>query len=228
MARGVPGHAQHAGTGIGRMIDVCLITDRRRSRGRCVEEVVAAALSGGVGMVQIREKDLPTHELLALVRAILAQRGRARILVNDRIDVALAAGAQGVHLGAQSIPVAQARRIAPRLMIGYSAHALEEALAAERDGASFVTYSPIFQTTSEGGRHLTPRGLGSLSEVCRRLRIPVHALGGVTAARVPDVLSAGARGVAVVSAITEADDVSHAAREIVRFTRSLSPQEPSS
>jgi thiamine-phosphate pyrophosphorylase len=208
------------------MMEVTLITDRRRSRGRSTEEVVTAAIAGGVDRVQVREKDLPTRDLVALVRAIVAQRGGAAVLVNDRIDVALAAGAQGVHLGARTIPLAQARRIAPGLEIGYSAHYLEEALAAQRDGASFVTYSPVFETASEGGRHLDPRGLARLAEVCHRLQIPVHALGGVTASRIPGVLAAGARGVAVVSAITQAEDVERAAREMVRLARSPDPIEP--
>jgi len=210
------------------LAEVLLITDRTRSRGRPVEAVVAAAVRGGVRMVQVREKDLPPRALLDLVRAVLRAAseasggaGSVRVFVNDRLDVALAAGAQGVHLGASTIPVAAARRIAPRLAIGYSAHALDEALEAERDGADFVAFGPVFETASPSAK-APPRGLARLSEVCRALRIPVFALGGITAARAPGALAAGAAGVAVVSDVTEAGDPAAAAEAIVKACRATS------
>jgi thiamine-phosphate pyrophosphorylase len=209
------------------MSGVTLITDRHRSRGRPVEEIVAAAVAGGVARVQIREKDLPTRDLVALVLAVRRVAGRARLFVNDRIDVALATGADGVHLGKSALPVAAARRVAPGLEIGYSAHELEEARAAERQGASFVTFSPVYETASEGSRGAAPQGIAALRDVCRALRIPVFALGGVTAPRVPELLAAGAGGVAVVSAITEAGDIEAAAREIVRRAQGAREQENS-
>jgi thiamine-phosphate pyrophosphorylase len=209
------------------MSGVTLITDRHRSRGRRVEEVVAAAVAGGVDRVQIREKDLPTRDLMALVRAVRRLGAGARLLVNERIDVALATGADGIHLGKSTLPVAAARRVAPGLEIGYSAHSLEEARAAEREGASFVTFSPIYETASKGSEGAPPQGIAALREVCRALGIPVLALGGVTAPRVPEVLAAGAGGVAVVSAITEAADIEAAARAIVRCTQDAKDQEHS-
>jgi thiamine-phosphate pyrophosphorylase len=192
-----------------------------------VEEVVAAAVAGGVDRVQIREKDLPTRDLMALVRAVRRLGAGARLLVNERIDVALATGADGIHLGKSTLPVAAARRVAPGLEIGYSAHSLEEARAAEREGASFVTFSPIYETASKGSEGAPPQGIAALREVCRALGIPVLALGGVTAPRVPEVLAAGAGGVAVVSAITEAADIEAAARAIVRCTQDAEDQEHS-
>jgi len=207
------------------LAEVLLITDRTRSRGRAVEAVVAAAVRGGVRMVQVREKDLPPRALLDLVRAVLRAAAEAaggagivRVFVNDRLDVALAAGAQGVHLGASTLPVAAARRIAPRLAIGYSAHALDEALDAERDGADFVAFGPVFETASPGAK-APPRGLVRLSEACRAIQVPVFALGGITAAHAPGVLAAGAAGVAVVSAVTEAADPAAAAEAIVKACR---------
>ena len=198
------------------MSGVYLITDRRRSLGRPVEEIVAAAVAGGVGWVQIREKDLPARALSDLVREVLARAGRARVFVNDRLDVALATGCHGIHLGASTLPVAEVRRIAPSLLIGYSAHGRDEALAAERDGASFVTFSPIYETRSKGvSAGAAPQGTGKLAAVCRALRIPVYALGGITLARAPEALRAGAAGLAVVSAITEAADVEKASRGLV-------------
>jgi thiamine-phosphate pyrophosphorylase len=210
------------------MGEVLLITDRTRSLGRPVEEVVATAVRGGARWVQIREKDLPTRALLERVRAVMRRAsdaaggaGPVTVFVNDRLDVALAAGAQGVHLGAQGIPVAAARRIAPDLRIGYSAHSLPEALQAQRDGADFVTFSPVFETASPGVK-APPQGISRLTEVCRALRVPVFALGGITAARVPDVIAAGAAGVAVVSAVTEAADPAVAAEAIVKACRGAS------
>ncbi len=210
------------------MAEVLLVTDRTRSRGRPVEAVVAAAVRGGVRMVQVREKDLPPRAFLDLVRAVqraaseaAGGEGRVRVFVNERLDVALAAGAQGVHLGASTIPVAAARLIAQRLVIGYSAHALDEALEAERDGADFVAFGPVFETASPGAK-APPRGLARLSEVSRALRIPVFAIGGITAARAPGAIAAGAAGVAVVSAITEAADPAAAAEAIVKACRTTS------
>ena len=214
------------------MAEVLLVTDRTRSRGRPVEEVVSAAVRGGVRMVQVREKDLASRQLLVLVRDVLRAAaeaaggpGRVRVFVNDRLDIALAAGAQGVHLGARTIPVAAARRVAPALAIGYSAHALEEALEAERDGADFVTFGPVYETRSPGVK-APPRGLAELSAVCRALGIPVFALGGMTAERAPGALAAGAAGVAVVSAVTEAADPAAAAEAILAVCRGAATHHP--
>jgi thiamine-phosphate pyrophosphorylase len=199
------------------MSGVYLITDRRRSRGRTVEEVVEAAVAGGVRWVQIREKDLPTPTLTELVRNVLARSGPARVFVNDRVDVALATGCHGVHLGASTLPVAEVKRMAPSLAVGYSAHGLREALAAERDGAGYVTFSPIYSTRSKGAMTGAPQGVGMLAKVCSALEIPVYALGGITPSRVREALAAGAAGVAVVSAITEAADVEKASRGLVEL-----------
>ena len=197
------------------MSGVYLITDRRRSQGRTVEEVVEAAVAGGVRWVQIREKDLPTRTLTELVRNALARSGTARIFVNDRVDVALSTGCYGVHLGASTLPVADVKRMAPALRVGYSAHNLDEALAAEGDGADYVTFSPIYPTRSKGAMTGAPQGIGMLARVCSALKIPVYALGGITPSRVGETLAAGAAGVAVVSAITEAADVEKASRYLV-------------
>ncbi len=204
---------------------VYLITDRRRSLGRPVAGLAAEAAAAGVGLIQVREKDLSTRALLELLREVQASVKGAEVLVNDRVDLALAAGCAGVHLGATTLPVAAARKIAPGLRIGYSAHALDEARRAEADGADFVTFSPIFKTDSSGATHLAPQGIVKLAEVCRALGIPVYALGGVSAGRVPALIEAGAAGVAVVSAISEAPDAATAARKLVELARGASPRE---
>ncbi|MFQ5459115.1 MAG: thiamine phosphate synthase, partial [Myxococcota bacterium] len=150
------------------------------------------------------------------IRKVLARAGPARVFVHDRLDVALATGCHGVHLGASTLPVAEIRRMAPSLLIGYSAHGCDEALRAERDGASFVTFSPIYETQSKGaGSAQPPQGIEKLAAVCGALRIPVYALGGITRLNAAEALRAGAAGVAVVSAITEAEDVESASRRLV-------------
>ena len=130
-----------------------LITDRRQvPPGRTLTETVRAALEGGVKAVQLREKDLPAAELypLALELRALTREYGAKLLVNDRIDVALAVGADGVHLGGHSLPTAAARQLlGPNRLIGVSTHRPEEIAAAQRDGADFVTFGPVFHTPSK-------------------------------------------------------------------------------
>jgi thiamine-phosphate pyrophosphorylase len=190
-----------------------LVTDRNGTRGRRLTDVVEAALRGGVDAVQLREKDLTARELLELAREIrvLCTTHGARLLINDRVDVALAAGADGVHLPVSSFRVADARLLLGRdKMIGASTHNLAEASAAQRDGADFVVFGPIFDTPSKRvfGE---PVGLDALRELTRRVHVPVLAIGGVTPATVGQVHDRGAFGVAVISGILGADDPEAAA-----------------
>jgi thiamine-phosphate pyrophosphorylase len=194
----------------------CLVTDRAQTRGRPLEDVVRAALDGGVDAVQLREKDLLGAELLRLaemLRAITARYGAA-LFVNDRIDVALAADADGVQLGRHGMPAAAARRIVGRdRLVGVSTHTPAEADAAARAGADFVVFGPVFATPSKAA-YGPPRGIEELGAVARALAIPVYAIGGITAARVPEMRAAGARGIALISAVVAAVDPARAAREI--------------
>lgn len=196
------------GEGQSRCVDfsLYLITDRRQTAGRPLLEVVRAALRGGVGAVQLREKDLPDHELFELARELrrLTTEFNARLLINRRVDVCQAVGADGVQLGIEGLPIVQARRLlGDGLLIGYSAHAVEEARRAEADGADFVTFSPVFHTPSKApfGEPLGPDRLG---EACAALGIPVFALGGIKGNTIARVMAAGARGIALISAITAA------------------------
>jgi thiamine-phosphate pyrophosphorylase len=185
-----------------------LITDRKRTRGRPLFDVVEAALQGGVDALQLREKDLPAAELFVLackLRELCRQYG-ARFLVNDRVDVALAAKADGVHLPVNSFIPADARRLfVPEALIGASAHSLAEARAAADGGADFIVFGPVFDTPSKRPFG-PPLGLKALAAVTRNLSLPVLAIGGITAERVEAVRQHGARGLAVVSAILEAAD----------------------
>jgi thiamine-phosphate pyrophosphorylase len=185
-----------------------LITDRMQTAGRSLPAVVADALRGGLRAVQLREKDLASGQLLELafeLRQLTREYG-AKLLINDRIDVALAAGADGVHLGKAGLPVPEARRmLGSERLIGYSAHSADEALQAQLDGADFVTLGPVYPTPSKA-QYGEPLGLSALSEAVRVVTIPVFALGGVKQASVAEVLSAGAHGVALISAIMAAPD----------------------
>jgi thiamine-phosphate pyrophosphorylase len=166
--------------------------------------------------VQLRERDLSTSELLLLaqeIRSITAPRA-VPLLINDRIDLMLALNLDGVHLRANSLPIAAVRRlVGPDRLIGISTHSLAEVHAANRDGADYVVFGPIFDTPSKR-EFGSPVGLEQLAEVCRRSAVPVFAIGGVTRASVPDVLRAGAHGVAVIGAILAQDDIAAVTREI--------------
>jgi thiamine-phosphate pyrophosphorylase len=185
-----------------------LITDRMQTAGRALPAVVADALRGGLRAVQLREKDLDGCQLFELageLRNVTLEFG-AKLLINDRVDIAVAVGADGVHLGRSSLPVSVARRIlGSTRLIGYSAHGLEEARQAEHDGADFITFGPVFATPSKAA-YGEPLGLERLAEVVRNLAIPVFALGGVKLLSAGTVLSAGARGIALISAIISAQD----------------------
>ena len=180
-----------------------LITDRMQTAGRALPAVVADALRGGLRAVQLREKDLAAGQLFELaveLRQLTRQYG-AKLLINDRIDVALAVAADGVHLGKAGLPVPEARRmLGSERLIGYSAHSADEALQAQLAGADFVTLGPVYHTPSKA-QYGEPLGLSVLSEAARVVTIPVFALGGVKHASVAEVLSAGAHGVALISAI---------------------------
>jgi thiamine-phosphate pyrophosphorylase len=179
-----------------------------QTAGRTLPAVVADALRGGLHAVQLREKDLSSCQLFELaveLRAVTREYG-AKLLINDRVDIALAVGADGVHLGKASLPVAVARHmLGSARIIGYSAHSVDEARNAERDGADFVTFGPIFATPSKAA-YGEPLGLTRLAEAASALTIPVFALGGVKISSVDEALSAGARGIALISAIFSAQD----------------------
>jgi len=183
-----------------------LITDRTQTAGRELPAVVADALAGGVRLVQLREKDLPARrqfELALQLRSITSAHN-ARLLINDRIDIALAVGADGVHVGADSLPVAEVRRLlGMKLLIGYSAHSVKEALQAERDGADFVTFGPVYQTPSKL-KYGDPVGVSQLAAAVSALAIPVFALGGVKMSTVEEVMSSGCHGAAMISGIVSA------------------------
>ncbi len=188
------------------------VTDRRLCAPRPVADVVAGGVAGGVNLVQLREKDLPAGDLLLLARQLRGLCGRqALLLVNDRADVALLSGADGVHLGEQGLPTAAVRKwLPPSLLVGRSVHSVSAARQAEADGADYLVVGPIFATRSHPGR--SPAGVGLLQAVTARVKIPVIAIGGIGPGEVSGCLAAGAMGVAALSALGAAADPAAAAR----------------
>ena len=186
-------------------LSLTLVTDRSQTRGRDLTAVVAECLAAGLPALQVREKDLGAADLAALCRPLreLTRGHGARLIVNDRVDVALAVGADGVQRTHASLPVDDIRRIVVGGMkIGASVHSLEDALDAERRGADWLVFGPLYDTPSKR-RWGAPQGLERLAEVTAAVRIPVVAIGGITPERVGDVRAAGAAGVAAIAAILD-------------------------
>ena len=197
-----------------------LVTSQALSRGRSTLEIVDAALAGGVRLIQLREKEMPMPDFLRLAAQIRARTAGAKalLIINDRLDVALAVGADGVHLGQADFPIAPARRLAPDLIIGASTHSPAEAQAAEHAGASYINVGPLFptQTKQISGEFL---GLEGLSKIALHVTIPWTVMGGIKQKHIPDLLKAGARTIAVVTAVTAAADPAQAARNLLSLIR---------
>ena len=201
---------------------LCLVTDRAQTRGRDLVGIVGDCLGAGLPAVQVREKDLGAAELAALCRRLRAptrERG-ALLIVNDRVDVALAVGADAVQRTGASLAVDDIRSITgSRLRIGASVHSLDDAIDAEAKGADWLVFGPVYDTPSKR-RFGAPQGLDALAKVTGRVRLPVVAIGGMTPERVGEVKAAGARGVAAIAAILDAPSPPDAVR---RFLDALTP-----
>jgi thiamine-phosphate pyrophosphorylase len=204
-----------------------LVADAGFAGGRDLVKVIESAVRGGVTIVQLRGKDLPYEDFLSLGRRASAalKKFHVPLIINDRADVALACGAAGVHLGQDDMPLRLARRVlSENMVIGASANTREEALDAERRGADYIGLGPVFPTASKE-TILPPVGPEGIRSVKARLRIPVVAIGGITARNALAVLQAGADGIAVISAILGPTDTEKAARRLKNLFRGWTPME---
>lgn len=180
-----------------------VVTSQSVSRGRTTEEVVRACLAAGVSLIQLREKELSIRELYRLAVEIrrMTSKAGALFLVNDHFDIALAVGADGVHLGQDDLPIRDARRLAPDMIIGASSSFLAEARQAERVGASYVNIGPVFPTKTREG---CDEGLGvkKVARIGSRLKIPFTLMGGIKRCHIPELMATGASALAVITAVT--------------------------
>ena len=194
-----------------------VVTDRHQTKRRALVPLLERVLTAGLLTVQLRERDLSVRELMALARevqAITASCG-SQLLINDRIDIALALEGVGVHLRSNSLPLPVARKmLGPQRLLGMSVHAVEEAVRAEAAGADYIVLGPIYETPSKQ-MFGPPLGIHTLEKACTLVRIPIIGIGGVTAARAREMRHAGAFGAAVITAILGADDVASATRELL-------------
>lgn len=198
------------------LFDLYLVTDRSQTGGRDLLWVLEQALEGGVRAIQLREKDLNGQRLyhLATTARRLCERYDAMLFINDRVDIALATDAAGVQLGKLSLPVSTARALlGPDKLIGASIHSLAEGREAEGQGADFLVFGPVYYTPSKAA-YGAPRGLTALREVVESSAIPVYGIGGISPLNAREVQCAGARGVALISAIIGASDPKSATRTL--------------
>jgi thiamine-phosphate pyrophosphorylase len=207
-------------------LDLYVITDEEVAGNLSHAEIAQRAIAGGADVIQLRDKTCGCKELLLIGRVIreITRKTRTLFIVNDRLDVALACDADGVHLGQDDMGVGVARQIAPPgLILGVSVGTLEEAVRAERDGADYVAVSPLFPTTSKNDAG-PGYGLKVLQEIRHNVSIPVIAVGGINRNNVNDVIAAGADGIAVISAVVGSPDIMKAAmelREMVRKSKAM-------
>ncbi|GFO61646.1 putative thiamine-phosphate synthase [Geomonas silvestris] len=202
-----------------------LITSRAETLGRGLEYVVEEALRGGVRAVQLREKDLTSKELYETayeLRRVTARHG-AKLFINDRVDVALAVDADGVHIGASSLPIYKVRRLlGEKKLIGVSCHNQVQAITAQELGADFITFGPVYFTPSKAA-YGDPVGNDLLGTVAEMLQIPVFALGGITPENCTEVLGCGVHGIALISALMSAPEPRDAARTLLSLLPHLEP-----
>ena len=189
-------------------IDIYPVTCERLSQGRSNLEILKAVIHGGSKIIQLREKNYSKRDLynLALKFREITTGAGVLLIINDHLDIALAAAADGVHLGQEDLPVQVARVLAPELLIGASTHCLEQALQAEKDGADYINIGPIFSTETKEGVNLV-LGPETIATIGPQVKVPFTVMGGINEENIEQVLAEGARKVAMVTAITKAADI---------------------
>jgi thiamine-phosphate pyrophosphorylase len=194
-----------------------VVTDRHQTNGRPLVPLLQRVVNAVAPAIQLRERDLSARELLKLAREVqvVTASRRSQLLINDRIDVALALEGVGVHLRSNSLPVTVARQmLGTQRLLGISVHSAEEAVQAASQGADYIVLGPIYETPSKR-LFGPPLGVHTLEKACRLVRIPIIGIGGVTSARAREMRRAGAFGAAVITAILGAADVESATRELL-------------
>lgn len=192
-----------------------VITDERLGRGRSHFQIAEAAIRGGADVVQLRDKTASSRRLyeIALQMRRLTRETGVPFVVNDRLDVALAADADGVHIGREDLPASVARRIlGPGRILGVSAETVEEAVTAEKEGADYLGVGPVFEARGSKADAGEPLGLDLIERIRRECRLPIVAIGGINAENARSVRDAGADAAAVISAVASSEDVAQAAR----------------
>lgn len=199
-----------------------LITDRKLfADDYSLFTAVEEALKGGAKAVQLREKDMAIRELMNMAYSMrdLTNKYGVKLFINDRVDVAIASGADGVHLGNTGMPAYAARKVVQdRMLIGVSTHGIEEAVRAKEDGADFVTLGPVYETPSKK-QYGNPLGTDMLRKVSDKIDIPVFAIGGIQTYRVNEVMDAGAYGVALISAVLSSENPQKTTKEFMRLLK---------
>lgn len=205
---------------LGRLSGLCVIVDTAALRGRSAEAVAGQAIRGGAAVIQLRDKQSERARLLDAARRLkeICTGKGALLIINDHLDIALAVEADGLHLGQEDLPVAEARRLLPiGMLIGCSTASVAQAVRARADGADYVAVGSIYPTLSKEKFRLV--GLATLERVRARVSLPLVAIGGINHTNVREVMKAGADGVAVISAVLGADDVERATRMLVARMR---------
>ncbi len=189
-------------------LKVCLISDTSLFAEANILDAFQQALDGGVRDIQLREKHLPLEQFLSLAIVLrqMTETYGARLIINDRLDIALMVNADGVHLPSAGLPANEVKARYPHLLVGVSTHSLELAQCAEKNGADYITFSPIFDTPSKR-EYGPPQGLEKLREVTRAVSLPVLALGGINLSNLPDVQRTGAHGIALIRGIWASDSI---------------------
>ena len=201
-----------------------VVLDRVAARGRSLDDLLAAVIDGGCRMVQLREKDWPSGRILPLAERLLrhARRAGVTFVVNDRVDLAVAIGADGVHLGQDDLPARAARPLLrPGMLLGISTHDIAQAHAARDAGADYVAVGAMFATATKADFQLV--GPGLVRKLRPDIRVPLVGIGGITHDNVADVIRAGADGVAVISAVCGAPDPAAATRRFLEIIRDARP-----
>ncbi|MHB1024472.1 MAG: thiamine phosphate synthase [Desulfobacteria bacterium] len=197
-----------------------VLTDRKASRGRSHLQVAEAAIAGGADVLQLRDKEASSGELYreALQLRKLTREAKVPFIVNDRLDIALAVDADGVHVGQSDLPASVVRGImGPGKILGVSVVTVEEAIRAERDGADYLGVGPVFEARGTKPDTVEPLGVDCIARIRRHCRLPIVAIGGINAENARKVRDAGADAVAVISAIVSADDILRAASRLKRI-----------